>query len=99
MPKKKNKSKPSTRKSAATRGTVPAKQNAAKQPSKNTFEALLKRPQGASIEELSKATGWLPHSCRAKISGLRKAGFKIEKSKSAARKLTYRIVDSQKPKR
>ena len=35
---------------------------------------LLRRPAGASIEELVAATGWLPHTTRAALTGLRKKG-------------------------
>lgn len=31
--------------------------------------ALLKRPNGASLEQLQKATGWQPHSVRGFLSG------------------------------
>ena len=43
--------------------------------------ALLKRQQGASLEELAKATGWLPHTTRAAMTGLRKKGHAIERTK------------------
>ena len=43
--------------------------------------ALLKRKHGASIEELTKATGWLPHTTRAAMTGLRKKGHDIERTK------------------
>jgi hypothetical protein len=33
---------------------------------------LLKRPEGASIEDLTAATGWQAHSVRAALTGLRK---------------------------
>lgn len=42
---------------------------------------LLKRPKGASLEELGKATDWQPHSIRAALTGLRKKGHVIDKSK------------------
>lgn len=41
--------------------------------------ALLKRKQGVSIDELAKATGWLPHTTRAAMTGLRKKGHTIER--------------------
>jgi Protein of unknown function (DUF3489) len=36
---------------------------------------LLQRDRGATIDELVKATGWLPHTTRAALTGLRKRGF------------------------
>jgi hypothetical protein len=43
--------------------------------------ALLKRDLGASLPEITKATGWLPHSARAVLTGFRKKGFAIDKAK------------------
>jgi hypothetical protein len=42
---------------------------------------LLGREEGASLTELSEATGWLPHTCRAFLTGLRKRGQSPEKGK------------------
>ena len=42
---------------------------------------LLQRPQGATLNELVDATGWLPHTTRAALTGLRKKGHVLEKSK------------------
>lgn len=42
---------------------------------------LLARDGGASLPELSEATGWLPHTCRAFLTGLRKRGQPLEKAK------------------
>lgn len=39
-----------------------------------TVRALLAAPDGVSLEALCAATGWQPHSARAALSGLRKAG-------------------------
>ena len=36
---------------------------------------LLQRDSGATIAELTAATGWLPHTTRAALTGLRKRGF------------------------
>ena len=41
--------------------------------------ALRKRKQGATLDELVKATGWLPHTTRAAMTGLRKKGHAIER--------------------
>jgi hypothetical protein len=42
--------------------------------------AMLQRQGGASLAEITTATGWLPHSARAVLTGIRKKGFTIEKS-------------------
>ena len=50
-------------------------------PSKiSTVISLLGREQGASVAELCAATGWLPHTMRAALTGLRKKGRAIEKA-------------------
>lgn len=38
---------------------------------------LMRRKNGASLDEMIKATGWLPHTTRAALSGLRKKGHRI----------------------
>ncbi len=43
--------------------------------------ALLERTQGATLGEMIAATGWLPHTTRAALTGLRKKGHVIERSK------------------
>ncbi len=43
--------------------------------------AMLRGEQGASLDELVAATGWLPHSARAALTGLRKKGHAIERRK------------------
>lgn len=42
---------------------------------------LLSREEGASLNELVQATSWLPHTTRAALTGLRKKGLIIVKSK------------------
>ena len=60
-----------------------SKQSPTKGKSKNdAVIALLKREGGASLAEITKATGWLPHSARAVLTGFRKRGFTIEKAKA-----------------
>jgi hypothetical protein len=41
---------------------------------------LLRRDQGATLAELIAATGWLPHTTRAALTGLRKKGHVLDKS-------------------
>jgi Protein of unknown function (DUF3489) len=54
---------------------------------------LLRRPIGASIEELAKATGWQSHSLRGVISGAlkKKLGLKVASTKED-RGRVYRII-------
>jgi hypothetical protein len=42
---------------------------------------LLRREKGASVAELQEATGWLPHTTRAALTGIRKRGTELVKSK------------------
>jgi hypothetical protein len=41
---------------------------------------LLKREGGATLAEMIEATGWLPHTTRAALTGLRKKGQAIGKT-------------------
>lgn len=68
-----------------------------KQTKTDKVRAMLRKPAGASLEAICKATGWQPHSARAVLSGLRKAGYTIERevpegSKTGAS--VYRITAS-----
>jgi hypothetical protein len=38
---------------------------------------LLQRDQGATLEALTAATGWLPHTARAALTGLRHRGYDV----------------------
>ncbi|MEM0948179.1 MAG: DUF3489 domain-containing protein [Pseudomonadota bacterium] len=55
------------------------------------LETLLARTRGATLAQLQKELGWQPHSVRAAISGLRKAGRSIELRESNGRKV-YRLA-------
>ncbi len=46
-----------------------------------TVLTLLARQDGVPIAELMTATGWLPHTIRAAITGLRKKGHSIQRIK------------------
>jgi Protein of unknown function (DUF3489) len=58
--------------------------------------SLLGRKKGAGIEELISVTGWLPHTTRAALTGLRKRGFAIERSRNE-QGTVYRIVTGALP--
>jgi hypothetical protein len=54
--------------------------------------ALLQRDHGATIEELLAATGWLAHTTRAVLTGLRKRGYVVAIDRSEdKRRSFYRI--------
>ena len=53
---------------------------------------LLSNKTGATLEVIVKATGWLPHTTRAMLSGLRKRGYQIERSRHDDKGSIYRIV-------
>ena len=57
-----------------------------------TIFKLLRRPNGASIAQLQKATDWQPHSVRAALTGLRKKGHNIERDKDTKGVTLYRIA-------
>ena len=42
---------------------------------------LLRREGGAPLSAIVDATGWLPHTARAVLSGLRKKGHNVARSK------------------
>jgi hypothetical protein len=54
--------------------------------------SLLGRKKGAGIEELISATGWLPHTTRAALTGLRRRGYAIERERLEKGGSVYRIV-------
>ena len=51
---------------------------------------ILSRDKGATVLEMSKATGWQPHSCRAFLTGLRKK-FTVVKEQRGDGTLAYRL--------
>jgi DNA-binding MarR family transcriptional regulator len=55
------------------------------EPKRTTKQALLLeligKEGGASLEELTSATGWLPHTARAAITGLRKRGHDVQRER------------------
>lgn len=54
---------------------------------------LLRRPDGATLPELAAATGWLPHTTRAALTGLRKKGHVLAKDKRGDA-TCYRIAEA-----
>ena len=46
----------------------------------------------ATLAELIAVTGWLPHTTRAALTGLRHKGFVLDKSKREDGTTVYRIT-------
>ena len=55
---------------------------------------LLRRSDGATISNLTEATGWLPHTTRAALTGLRKRGYTVIRERISAGNSVYRISDA-----
>jgi Protein of unknown function (DUF3489) len=54
----------------------------------------LQRADGATIADLTQATGWLPHTTRAALTGLRKRGYAVIRERISAGGSVYRISDA-----
>lgn len=79
----------------ATKKRKPGKGNAAptapRRSKQDTVIGLLQQDDGSTIADLQAATGWQPHSVRAALTGLRKKGHEIARSK-VDDKTRYRIT-------
>ena len=53
--------------------------------------AMLSSGSGATIDALIAATGWLPHTTRAALTGLRKRGFAIERMRGEDKITRYSL--------
>ena len=58
---------------------------------------LLTRDVGAKLDEIIEATGWLPHTARAVLTGLRKRGYELERIKQKGEASRYRVTSSSPP--
>jgi hypothetical protein len=58
---------------------------------------MLSSEKGSTLDALVKATGWLPHTTRAALTGLRKKGCQIERQAGdGEHPSTWRIVTDKK---
>ena len=60
---------------------------------------MLERAQGASVAEIGQRLGWLPHTVRAAITGLRHAGREVTRSKNEHGQIVYRLAPVATPDR
>jgi len=56
------------------------------------IDGLLRRRRGASLVELTEATGWQAHSVRAALTGLRKQNVRVDRMSDKQGGSVYRIV-------
>jgi hypothetical protein len=81
---------------AVARKEIALPQRGAVQPTTKieAITALLRRPKGASIEDLIKTTGWQAHSVRGAISSAikKKLGLNVTSHKTDGVRL-YRVID------
>ena len=61
--------------------------------------AMLARAQGGSVTEMGQRLGWLPHTVRAAITGLRHAGRDVTRSKDEKGQTVYRLTPVETPDR
>lgn len=59
--------------------------------------AMLQAPAGATMDEITAATGWLPHTARGAMSGAlgKKLGLVVTSAKDDVRGRVYRISPAQ----
>lgn len=85
---KTTKSKPT----ALSNSQAPAPKGEPKSPTKQQqLAALVVRDEGATLDQMIAATGWLPHTTRAALTGLKKKGYVISSDKVDGVR-TYRAV-------
>ena len=76
------------RRARAQKGAAEARTN-----KKAEVIAMMKRAKGATLAEITEATGWLKHTVRGFVSLLgSKGGLSIESSKNAEGERTYKIA-------
>jgi hypothetical protein len=71
---------------------TPAPASAKQQTKSDLVLELLARADGATIDQLIAATGWLPHTTRAMLTGLKKKGHIIASEKPTEGKRIYRTT-------
>lgn len=57
--------------------------------------SLLSIETGVTLNAMMEATGWLPHTTRAALTGLRKRGFSVERLRDGKAGTVYRITREQ----
>jgi hypothetical protein len=58
---------------------------------RDSLAAMLLRDEGATVDQMVVGLGWLPHTVRAAMTGLKKLGYAIDSDKIDGLR-TYRAV-------
>jgi hypothetical protein len=92
---------PQTKPQSQGADLLTAKAPNAPRPRASTKRALLigmlERPEGASVAEIGQRLGWLPHTVRAAITGLRHAAREVTRAKDDNGQSVYRLAPAETP--
>ena len=79
---------------AAKTQTVARAQKLKTSSKQHQLAALIVRDEGATLDQMIAVTGWLPHTTRAALTGLKKKGYAISSDKVDGVR-TYRGIESE----
>ena len=78
-------------KKAAEPGEAQRETGAPRGSKRSQIIALMQGVTGATLNDMVEVTGWLPHTTRAALTGLRHKGYAIARGKNARAETVYRI--------
>ena len=90
---KKPAKRPAKKTAQAPKTPAAAKPETKRKTKKELLIELLSQPEGATVNDMVEATGWLPHTVRAALTRLRQAGHPIVRQDSEGTGSVYRISD------
>ena len=85
-------SKPQSDSAELATATVPGADRPRSSTKRAALIGMLERPEGASVAEIGQRLGWLPHTVRAAMTGLRHAGGQVTRSKDVEGQSVYRLA-------
>lgn len=76
-------------------GATPANTSARRKTKASLVEDLLTSDDGTTLDAMCVTTGWLPHTCRAFLTSLRKKGKAIDRERREDGASVYRLVEPE----